>query len=296
MLMGGCWITVYNKGRNKMATKKDKVPESTYKAYQAWKEDEPTPGSTPQLECYGKSMALFEAMGKAWMEFDVVRKTEKGTVGGGRMFDYAGLQTLYAATIPALVKAGVYVHFFTVTVEPEVGCIEMRITGHGGMIIARKRYNAPGDLKQEGAAQTYLIRYMYRNVFGIPGEDADASADDIPMRSRRKVKDKFAPVDVTPRAPSTPGKKVSNKDRPDEPLPPMSELMTEAQLTDLREIKDKAVGIGAIDGEDVGNIIHNVVAARIEEVKNREITNKQAVKLIEHFRGIVRNFEAEGDK
>jgi len=274
-----------------MATKKDKTPESAYNAYQAWKEDEPTPGSSDQLECYGKSMALFEAMGKAWSDFGAVVKDATGSVGKGRDFKYADLQTILSATKPALITAGVYVHFFTVTTNPDIGCIEMRITGHGGMIIARKYYNGPGDVKQEGAAQTYLIRYMYRNVFGIPGEDADSSADNIPMRGSRKVKDDFAPVDVRPRPPRT--VKKTGKDRPDEPLPPMSELMTEAQLEDLREIKDKAVVIGALDADDVGTVIHNVVAAKIGEVKAREITNKQAVKLIEHFRSLVREKEAE---
>jgi hypothetical protein len=139
------------------------------------------------FEVYGdmpSRQALFRAIMKARTQFAPVINDTQGMMGN-RTYKYADLNTLVAATLPALDANEVSVtqHMFgPVQLSTQDGqAVEVHrvltiVAGHGAEIWSSIDYKRAGDIKAWGGQTTYIRRYAYRAILQLDGSD-DADND-----------------------------------------------------------------------------------------------------------------------
>ena len=125
--------------------------------------------------------ALYTALAAAAGGFAPVAKTKEVKIRsdkGAYSYSYAPLNSLVAATRPALAQQGVVV---LLPPSGEMGTIHM-IVSHkaGGRLVVTLEFRPnERDIKLWGGQTTYLRRYLYQGFFMLDGDD-ELDADKLP--------------------------------------------------------------------------------------------------------------------
>lgn len=169
---------------------------------------------------------LYGALAAAQGDFKDVRKSASvdfiGKTGRVR-FDYAPLPEIDKATRPAL-KA----HGLALT-QPHTGfggdLTLYTILAHkgGGRMVSWVRFTTGPEIKQQGAALTYMRRYAKNAVLGTAG---DADADDIPDAGNDAVN---SGRDQQPPPPPKQDKPRGKKQEPKKEAPPKQQAKPEQE-------------------------------------------------------------------
>lgn len=139
---------------------------------------------------------LFAALAKAQAEFPAIPKNRTVTVkhrsGGEHSFRYAELDTIIAATRPALTRHGLSV------LQPIDGDKLTTVVTHegGGMITSTMQMpHMEADLKIYGAALSYLRRYQYQAMLCLASDDDIDEITEPPSRltdEQKETADEFS--------------------------------------------------------------------------------------------------------
>lgn len=163
----------------------------------------PRPGAI-EFEMSGDLGPLFAALAKAQAGYGEVKRTDKVkvfTTQGSYEFQYAPLENILAACLPALNKAELY--FSQPLYKAHGEYVLETILGHSSGAYMRGRISIPqpevrrndkGEAKENpiqklGSAITYLRRYSAQSILGVSAEDDDdgnaADGNHIAERQRR---------------------------------------------------------------------------------------------------------------
>lgn len=181
----------------------------------------------------GDAGALFGALALAQGAFQPITKNRTVTVKsdkGNYTFDYATLDQVLAATIPALSANGLAL------LQPFYhgpNGLELRtILAHssGARLEAVTELPKAGNIQGAGSALTYLKRYQVQAILGVSSEeDDDGNAADGNTIQNSQPRDRSKPAPPPKAAPKPPGKPATTpqdappvQERPRAPAQPQS--------------------------------------------------------------------------
>lgn len=211
-----------------------------------------TPYQTPrdgQFEERGTESqiaALYAALASARGEFGPVSRSRTVKMDGpkGYKFDYAPMEELLAATVPALSKHGLAILMPFTRSDSTPECAQNVIVCHkgGGRLVYRFLFHPiEGDEKKFGGQTTYLQRYCYRSVLNLA---ADGDLDDMPTRDSETSGDSWQ------RNRNPPPKEAAKNNPPFDRAAPRGHSGTET--ADVRPAKTQAISapVGSDHGKE----------------------------------------------
>ncbi len=137
---------------------------------------------------------LYAALAKAQGEFGPIMRTRTVQVRsekGNYTFDYAPLDVVMDAIVPALSKNGLAITWRTETEGGDVSVETVMTHSSGVCISSRMAWKLPGRIQELGSLVTYMRRYGVMCLTGVVAEeDDDGNAADGNQRdvSRRGPK------------------------------------------------------------------------------------------------------------
>jgi hypothetical protein len=201
----------------------------------------------------GNHVELFGALAQAQAEFLPLVRSKTVNVRsdkGNYSFDYAPLEEVLAATLPALNKHGLSILQPFYTAE-DGSPILKTIIAHksGGFLTCSASMARSNGMQQMGSAITYMRRYMLQSILGVNAEEDDdgnaqegnqrdmqSRAHPAPQPAREQPRRSPPPLPQTPkpepvaarpapaRAPSEPPPKPTDTVRMVEPTEAIEEL------------------------------------------------------------------------
>lgn len=172
------------------------------------------------LEVSGDVPALLAALVKAQAGFkELVRdkhvtvKTEKGAYS----FNYAPLESVYAAVLPALNANGLILSQpFGSNAEGDIELHTILAHESGGMLRSRVIVPQAGSAQKLGGELTYLKRYSVQAILGVNAEEDDDG--NVAAGNMREVAQKTRPTPPTSRPAPKPAPRAPEPQP--EPVPP----------------------------------------------------------------------------
>lgn len=272
-------------------------------------EDETNPPSPPEsstLEFDGDTAALFDAFAKAQGAFQPPKRSKhvSVTTRDGRRydFDYAPLEKILEATVPALSKHGLSVLQPVSRDADGRWVLNTVLAGHGGAIRSELRFRVPDkwnkttgsfvrdeDPKSLGSMITYMKRYALSGLLGISADDDDdagaASGDETVPREAPQTKRRGRTKSTSQTAEEkrdSDAAKAAPKESQKEPAPkaPAPKEGEPIQRETMQAIIDR---FGALDikGAKKGEICLEATGVALNV-----LDEESAQKLLSHLRGM----------
>lgn len=181
----------------------------------------------------GSINKLYEAIGKASVNFPALPRTATGQVGKDRKFQYAPFHKVVACIKRPLAEQGVtFIQPLHTTEQGRVS-LTLVVAGYGAAITSTLTFKQDTDPKVFGADTTYHKRYQLTSFFCLEGDpDADDFEDDVIERKAIPAEEK---VVVKPAA----NDKTEALATKQEATTPVEKSTEEALKADKRPVGEK---------------------------------------------------------
>lgn len=134
---------------------------------------------------------LYEAIGKASVNFPPLPRTATGSVGKGRDFKYAPYHKVVQCIKTPLAEQGVNFIQVLHNEGEDKASLTLVVSGHGAAIESTLTFKQDTEIKDFGADITYHKRYQLTSFFCLEGDpDADDFEDGVVERKTLSIEKK----------------------------------------------------------------------------------------------------------